>query len=183
MPEFSNIYRTCVDAADRDGLPFLLIGGHAVNARGYQRTTLDLDFLIPVENLAAWQKVMEVAGYQMIHETRAFAQFDPVCGEGFRVDIMLVNSETFAKLFAGSDRIDYGGRRVQVVGVLHLIALKLHATRTWDRAVQGKDYYDILNLINVNRIDPNSPEFQTILKNYASASIQERLLRDLQNPL
>lgn len=60
------------------------------------------------------------------------------------------------------------------------IALKLHATRTWDRAVQGKDYYDILNLIRIHKVDTTSQEFLEILNRYATESIRERLLSDLK---
>lgn len=176
----TSIFQTATRAAQAEGREFLLIGGHAVNARGYERTTLDFDFMIPAADLPAWKKILADLGYEPIHETKAFAQFEPVGGGGFRIDLMLVDDPTFAKLMAGSEVRSYGGCEIRVAGVLHLIALKLHATRTWDRAVQGKDYYDILNLIRVNRLDIGSPEFQTILNRYATPSIRERLLSDLK---
>ncbi len=176
----TTIFQTATRAAQADGREFILIGGHAVNAHGYARTTLDFDFLIPAVDLGAWKDLLAGLGYQPIRETKAFAQFEPVGGGGFRVDLMLVNDATFAKLMAGSEIRSYGGCEIRVAGVLHLIALKLHATRTWDRAVQGKDYYDIFNLIRINHINPGSPEFQTILDRYATPSIKERLLSDLR---
>jgi hypothetical protein len=60
------------------------------------------------------------------------------------------------------------------------IALKLHATRTWDRAVKGKDYLDILNLIRIHKVDTTSQEFLEILNRYATESIRERQLSDLK---
>ena len=57
---------------------------------------------------------------------------------------MLVDDSTFSKLVAGSEMLQYDDRQVRVAGVLHLVALKLHATRGLRRAMQGKDYYDIL---------------------------------------
>jgi len=176
----TTIFQTATRAAQADGREFILIGGHAVNARGYERTTLDFDFLIPGADLPAWKKILSGLGYHPIHETKAFAQFEPVGGGGFRLDLMLVDDATFAKLLAGSEVRSYGDCEIRVAGVLHLIALKLHATRTWDRAVQGKDYHDILNLIRVNRIDTGAPEFQAILNRYATPSIRERLLSDLK---
>ena len=52
--------------------------------------------------------------------------------------------------------------------------------RTWDRAVQGKDYYDILNLIRIHKLDTTSQEFLEILDRYATESIRERLLSDIK---
>ena len=53
---------------------------------------------------------------------------------------------------------------MRAAGLLHLIALKLHATPTWDRAVQGKDHYDILALIRINGVETTSPELLAILE-------------------
>lgn len=40
--------------------------------------------------------------------------------------------------------------------------------------------YDILNLVRINHLDTDSPEFQEILNRYATTSIKERLLSDLK---
>jgi len=93
---------------------------------------------------------------------------------------MLVDPPTFEKLSRGSEEKLYGDRQIKIASILHLIALKLHATRTWDRAVQGKDYYDILNLIRIHKLDTTSQEFLEILDRYATESIRERLLSDIK---
>ncbi|HEY5792255.1 MAG TPA: hypothetical protein VIS74_03090 [Chthoniobacterales bacterium] len=179
MPEDRDIFQICVDEAAAAGLDFLLIGGHAINARGYTRTTLDFDFLIAGRDLRAWSKIFESIGYRLITENiKAFAQFEPREGEGFRVDLMLVDDSTFAKLLAGSEWRDYGRRRVRVAGVLHLIALKLHALRSEERASLGKDYLDILNLIRLNRVDIHSVEFEEVVNRYGSPSIRDRIRQD-----
>jgi hypothetical protein len=173
-------FQTCVDAAGKEGLECILIGGHAVNARGYLRTTLDVDFVVRRVDLQRWKDLMCGNGFCLVHETKAFAQFSPPGQGAMRVDLMLVDDATFTKLAKGSDIMTYGNCRVRVAGVLHLVALKLHATRTWNRAVQGKDFYDIVELIRIHRIDPTSSEFQYILNRYATPSIKERLLSDLR---
>lgn len=96
---------------------------------------------------------------------------------------MLVDVATFRKRLEGSEWIDYGRRRVRVAGVLHLIALKLHALRNADRALLAKDYVDILSLIRRNALSPASPELLEILNRYATDSIRKRLLQDLRQPL
>ena len=180
MSDERDIFQLLVDRANAAGLEFILIGGHAVNARGYARTTLDIDFLIAARDLPAWRALLAELRYTPIHQVEAFAQFQPEAGDGFRIDLMLVESSTFTKISAGSELLPYGDRTVRVAGVLHLIALKLHATRTWTRAVQGKDYYDILNLIRLHRVDTRATNFRDVLDRYASATIRERLLLDLE---
>lgn len=179
MADDRDIFQLLADETARAGLEFLLIGGHAVNAHGYTRTTVDLDFLIASTDLARWKEILAAANYEAIHEVEAFAQFQAVGGEDYRVDLMLVDGPTFSKLLAGSEWVNYGQRRIRVAGALHLIALKLHACRTYSRSVQGKDFYDILQLIRLKRIDPAAEDFQEILNRYATPAIRERLLRDL----
>jgi hypothetical protein len=124
------------------------------------------------------------AGYQLITpDIKAFAQFEPREGENFRVDLMLVDPDTFAKLIAGSEWRDYGSRQIRVIGVLHLIALKLHSLHSEDRAALGKDYLDIVTLIRLNSINTDLPEFREILDRYATPATRDRLHRDLDEPL
>lgn len=176
------VFHAFVDAAKSGGREFVLIGGHAVNAHGYDRTTIDFDFLVLGSEQEAWKKIMASIGYSPFHETKAFIQFASDSGGAMRIDLMLVDQSTFEKLSRGSEEKLYGSRHIKVASILHLIALKLHAMRTWDRVVQGKDYYCILNLIRIHRIETNTPEFLKILNRYATDSIRERLLSDLSRP-
>jgi len=183
MNDHFDILEELARSAPRHGLDFILIGGHAVNARGYSRTTVDVDLLIPAEALTRWDSLLRESGYKAIHRTKAFAQFEQAVGEGFRVDLMLVDEGTYGKLHQGSEVLQYGPTKLRVAGVLHLIALKLHAIRQPERAAEGRDYYDILNLVRQNGIDLGSAEFIVIMKRHGSDAIRERLERDLQGSL
>lgn len=58
-----NIFSVIQGEAERSGLNFLIIGGHAVNALGYQRTTLDIDILVGEAELAEWKQLLARLGY------------------------------------------------------------------------------------------------------------------------
>ena len=76
------------DAMD-SGLEFLIVGGHAVNAYGYLRTTLDADLLISEDALAAWRSFRERRVYQCVHATDAFCWLRSADDtERFPVDLM-----------------------------------------------------------------------------------------------
>lgn len=167
------------EAAEKDGLEYLVIGGHAVNIYGYSRTTADIDFLILTSSLEPWKVTLGKLGYRSIHETKAFAQFESDNEDSMDLDLMLVDQSTYSKLLAASELRDYGPRKYRVVALLHLIALKLHALRSEYRDTKGKDYYDILSLIKNHRIDIRSEEFQDILSKHASDDIRQRLKRDI----
>ncbi len=186
MPDDRDIFQICVDAAASAGSEFLLIGGHAVNAHGFIRTTTDFDFLLASRDLRTWSEVLDRAGYQLIAPERpiqAFAQFEPREGDGFGIDLMLVDDKTFAKLVSASEFREFAHRRVRVIGVLHLIALKLHALQSAQRIEAGVDYLDIVQLVRLKQINFASGEFQEIINRYASSAIRERLRHDLGGPL
>lgn len=51
MPDF---FKLLVDFSSQRQLPFLVIGGHAVNAYGYSRETADLDILVNKADRDQW---------------------------------------------------------------------------------------------------------------------------------
>lgn len=165
-----NIFEKIAEAAERGGLAVLVIGGHAVNAYGYTRTTLDVDFLVAVESFPEWRAVFESAGYRWAGQTETFARLDPPITDppSLPVDVMLVSMETFSKLYAERQLLDFGGTRLPVPRPLNLIALKLHAMRNPERFKKGKDLPDILNLISICQIDTKSREFLEVLNRHAS---------------
>ena len=166
--------------AELAGLHFLIVGGHAVNAYGYQSTTLDADLLIAESALPAWKAFWEARGYRSVHTTDAFCQFQSVDAVGrFPVDLMVVNDATFEKMRTRQQRRDVGGASLDVPDPLHLIALKLHALRSEGRARQGRDLPDILGLIHGCRIDTGSVEFEQILKRYADEATRKQIDRAL----
>lgn len=50
-----SLLATIVNEANSKTLPFLVIGGHAVNAHGFSRFTKDVDFLVRRENSREWE--------------------------------------------------------------------------------------------------------------------------------
>ena len=160
------------------GLPIMVIGGHAVNAYGYVRTTLDADFLVCADDFPAWRKGFETLGYRWQGQTEAFARLDPPDTEipMLPVDIMLVSRDTFLKLTEGQQELEFGSTRLRVPQPLHLIALKLHAMKNDERRRLGKDLPDILQLIRLCAIDPTGVEFRAIVERYANP--QTRALLD-----
>jgi hypothetical protein len=183
MNSSEDIFAAVARAASEHGLPILVIGGHAVNAYGYTRTTLDADFLICAEDHSAWRRVFEEAGYRWQMETDAFIKLRPPEGRGdlLPVDVMLVDGETFARLLAEGRELQFGKSALAVPKPLHLIALKLHAMRNPERFRTGKDLLDILHLVRICRIDPTGPEFLETIERYADEKARRLLEAHLQS--
>src|SRR5688500_968978 len=123
-------FQTLRELSREQDLPFLLIGGHAVNLFGYSRDTHDIDLLIRREQSPKWKEIILNMGYSVFKEEDNFVQFSPKrAPAAWPLDLMLVTNETFAKLFAASTERLENGVPFKVPAVEHLIALKLHVLK------------------------------------------------------
>ena len=183
MTSSPDLFARVADVAAMLNLPILVIGGHAVNAYGYVRTTLDADFMVCDEDLAAWRRGFESFGYRWVGQTATFVKLDAPETDppSLPVDIMLVNRQTFTKLIAEQRSLAFGSSVLSVPQPFHLIALKLHALQNTSRARSGKDLFDILHLIEICHIDTASAEFKEVLHRQSNADTQRLIHAHLQN--
>ena len=173
-----NIFSTIHEKATAANLDYLIIGGHAVNAHGYSHTTLDVDLLVSEEQLPAWKDLITDLGYVWGHQSPAFVQFsEPPGSDQFPIDLMVVNASTFSKLIGNSIPKSFGDTLAKVPRPLDLIALKLHALRSADRASDGKDLQDVIALARLSGLKLSDVEFSAILEKHASPETSDELRR------
>jgi hypothetical protein len=165
------IERLTQEAAKRD-IDFLLIGGQAIGILGHLRQTMDIDFLVLASSRPGWEELLGVYGYHCFSEGKAFAQFEGKTGWP-RIDLMLVDDATFAKLRA--DAVETNGKRTP--SPRHMVALKLHATRGADRHPDksNQDWIDIRKLIELHKLDPNEEIFAALIRRYGGEEGLERV--------
>jgi len=132
-----------------------VIGGHAINVYCEPRATLDVDFLVRKLEQASWRSFLLEEGFKLRNEGDNFFQFSPPYGVDFRVDLMLVNEPTFAKLYRTARRAICFGVEVSIPTPLNLIALKTHAIRYGPEERKRKDWLDIEHLVRAAGLDPN----------------------------
>jgi hypothetical protein len=104
--------KTIVERAAEGNLPFLLIGGHAVIAHGYQVRTIDWDFAVERDRRQEWLSLMTALGFAVFRESPAFLQFIPPAGRFNPVDLMRPTRRLF-KTAAYRSRSHSGGREAK----------------------------------------------------------------------
>jgi len=162
------------------GLNYLVIGGHAVNFYCEPRTTLDVDFLVRKVDQQRWTELLHIEGFMIRHDGGTFVQFSPPYGIEWRLDLMLVNDQTF-------DRLKHEAHPVQVLGVStliprpeHLIAMKLHALKHGHSERFEKDLGDVLSLIRSAELDARSGAFRGLVEQFGTMEIYERILERIE---
>lgn len=166
-----------VRIARQHGLPFLVIGGHAVSQLGYSRLTFDLDLLCAQADREGWLALFCSLGYRVFADEGAFIQLTPTdAADLWPIDLLLVATATFAAMSTASREVRMMGETVHIPAVEHLLALKLHALSSGPPERIGKDYQDIVGILRTQGLDPRSAEIRERLEPYATESWYERIL-------
>ena len=163
------------EEASKRNMDFLLIGGQAMSHLGYQRLTMDVDFLGPHETRERWEQTLANLGYRLSNRTESFDQFHHGTPGWPRVDIMYVNQTTWSNLSREASGKTHGQVNIRVPSARHMVALKLHAARSPSRSDPDKDWTDIRQLIKRHKLDLSDREFMTLVLRYGGDESFERL--------
>ena len=119
-----------LQSLNQHGVDYLLVGGYALAAHGYQRATIDIDILVP-GTLANGQRVKEAL---MVLPDQAAKDLEPEwfeegenirVADAFIVDLLLnANGQTFETLCQYAETIDLDGIPVKTVTLEGLLLTK-----------------------------------------------------------
>ena len=117
-------------ALEAHGADYLLIGGYALAAHGYQRATTDIDLLVPA-NAQAGERLRAAL---LTLPDRAAADLEPVwleegdnirIADAFVVDVMVnANGQTYESLRPHEQRLDLDGVPVRTLDLPGLLLTK-----------------------------------------------------------
>lgn len=169
------ILRTIALVAEDKQMPFLLIGGHAVNAYGLSRQTGDIDLLGRRSQRQMWLSLFERLHYSPQQNDDRFCRFRPESILTWPVDLMFVDDETFAKLNSDSAEILVGVANVRVVSARHLAILKIHALKYFQEDRYSKDLSDLRYLLRSGGTGITVEELRDICLKYADLQLFETI--------
>ena len=173
------ILRTIALYVEGKNMPFVVIGGHAVNAYGVSRQTGDLDFAVRVTDKTSWGELMNKLQMQATQNDDRFARFHPDALAGWPIDLMFLDDATFAKLYEQSQEFAFGPARARVASARHLVALKLHALKQNQEHRFAKDWGDIVALLRSGRTGLTVEDLQALCARYGTPEIFEKLKNEV----
>ena len=169
MQILSEIYKA---AASRQ-IQFIVIGGHAIGASGYVRATGDIDLMIRNRDRDIWKTLLSKFGYVPYNEQEAFIQLDAEKTKSWPIDLMCSSDQTFDGVLAASAMAKFGEVNLPIPSVKHLIAMKLHALKSRTREAQAKDVSDIVELLKIAGLAPDSDEFRQLCIKFSTIEVYE----------
>lgn len=176
------ILRTIALYVEGKNMPFVVIGGHAVNAYGISRQTGDLDFAVRAADQPAWTTLMDKLQMTATQKDDRFARYRPAAMAGWPIDLMFLDDQTFAKLLEQSEEFAFGPTRARVASARHLVALKLHALNQNQEHRFAKDWGDVVALLRSGRTGLAVDDLEALCARYATPAIFERLKSEVKKP-
>jgi hypothetical protein len=167
------ILRTIFFYARSKEMPFLVIGGHAINAYGLDRHTGDLDLLVPRTMKQPWNTLMTELRYSVGQNTDTFARFRPDSLASWPIDLMFVDDLTFEKMQKEATEAEFGVVRAPVASMRHLIMLKIHAMKVFQEQRDAKDFSDLLFLVAKSKLPLQ--ELKSLCETHASDKLFARI--------
>lgn len=132
--------KTLIRSLNDNAVEYLLIGGYALHAHGYQRATTDIDLLVPANQTqgARVKKALLLLPDQAAREIEPewFEEGENIrVADAFVVDLMLnAGGETYESLQPYAVTIDFEGLPVRTVTLEGLLRTKQRSSREKDAA-------------------------------------------------
>lgn len=126
---FIKVIEKVTSQLDASGIRYALIGGFAMALRGVQRATVDLDFILMLDDWEKADRIFRNAGYTRAFKNDNVSHYmakDDALG---RIDILHAFRGPTLGMLERAERIEVSeGRTLPVVQIEDIIGLKVQAT-------------------------------------------------------
>ena len=149
---FEAVFRLLLGHFDKQKIHFALIGGFALHASGYMRTTQDIDFLVADEDVGKVTTILLSLGYEILHQSTDVTNFTGKLRELGRVDFLHARrSYTRKMLERAIEHVVLKGKfKVKTILPEDIIGLKVQASAN-DKNRYAQDMIDIETLMRLHR--------------------------------
>ena len=149
--DFESVFAMLIDRFQKEEICFALMGGFAMHACGYSRSTEDIDMLVLNEDMPKVKKIMGDLGYESLHESGDVSNFKGKLRELGRVDFLHAHRHYTKNMLqrAKGCCIFNGKRTVKVLLPEDIIGLKVQSSAN-DPDRHHRDMADIEALMRCN---------------------------------
>ncbi len=147
--DFNYVVDHVVAALDKADIRFALIGGFAMALRGVQRATVDLDFILMLDDLEKADRIFAGAGYTRTYRSDNVSHYESEMAVLGRIDILHAFRASSLSMLDRADRLRVTDQTsLPVVQAEDLIGLKVQSARN-DPKRLASDWNDIQILVQL----------------------------------
>jgi hypothetical protein len=176
--DFHLVTSTLVQDFESSEIQYAVIGGFALGLWGATRATIDIDFLLLIEDVGKVEAILKKYAYQCVYKTENVGQYVSDNNEYGSVDFIFSSREISRKMLSRSiDTELLSSRRIKVLMPEDIIGLKIQALSN-DPARKSKDLADIEALLSARQSD--GIDWQ-LLKEYFDLFDKSELYQSMEN--
>ena len=161
------------------GVPLLIVGGTAVQIYGISRFTKDFDCVVASDRETELAAAMCRAGFGEFVRNTLVVRYRHSVHTDWVVDTLLVNAETFGKMWAERRDIRLGALALTVAAPLHIASMKMHAMKQ-NPSRELFDLLDVVELLKRDRGNWTLDQVRAACERYGPAGIFDTLRPHLE---
>lgn len=164
-----------LDGLTASGVHFVIVGGFAVNSHGFTRFTMDLDCMVVMDDMFRVESAFKTAGYTRIPASPMYVTFRNPDATPPIVDVLLVDSKTFEKIWAQRVSAVFDNRDFFVPAWEHLFAMKFFSVKGNPKRFE-KDMRDLQEIVRANPELVSRDKVAQICQQFGPVDRQEEIL-------
>lgn len=126
---FELVLRRVVGALEAGDVHYAVIGGFAMALRGVQRATMDLDFILMLEDMGKADVILRDCGYARVFQSENVSHYSSDSPDWGRIDILhAFRGPTLSMLSRAESMPVLDGLAVKVVHIEDIVGLKVQAS-------------------------------------------------------
>lgn len=144
---FITVIRAVVGDFEKASIDYALIGGFAIALRGIQRATMDLDFILALEDLPASDSILQQYGFRLDYRSENVSHYQSDDSGWGRIDLLhAFRKPSLAMLRRADSVVVAPDLSLRVAAVEDIIGLKIQAACN-DPERAADDWNDIRLLV------------------------------------
>jgi len=151
MMDFEKVFKFLLENFEKHNIRYALMGGFALHASGYSRTTQDIDILIHKDDMPKMKELLVNLGYEPLHESEDVSNFRGLLKELGQIDFLHAHREYTRNMLkrAGEYAILENRFKVKVLRPEDIIGLKIQSSAN-DPKRETRDWADIEHLLTLH---------------------------------
>ncbi len=176
--DFQLVVRSVLGRFEEEGIEYGVIGGYAMGLWGATRATVDLDFLLLVDDLAEGEAILADFSYRCTYKTENVVQYVSDLAPFGQIDVLI------ARRKISKGMLERSVRRVSAVGAMRvlqpedLIGLKLQALVN-DPSREARELEDMRALLMASEREGRSVDWD-LLEDYFALFDRGEIFRELR---
>lgn len=156
-------------------IPFILVGGFAVNYYGVSRATGDVDLLMTEANYNRTPLLFTKGGYREVLKQHLFVRLQNEKYDFIDIDVLFVDPKTFEEMYKQAKEVLIQNNKIKTPSFQNLIALKLHSLKH-NPSREIPDLIDIVNLLRANEDLLTKEQFQELCSKFGNQDVQTKVM-------